>query len=148
MREVSLAQNSGFCFGVKRAVDQALKIQKQYDKKIYTLGPLIHNSDVVSYLEDHNIFSINLEDIDNLKSNDVIVIRSHGVSEDVLSLLEKKELTVINAKDISEFFDYIPGNPHFLYSALYTFTNEDTMNFFENHGIKLKVERGDRVFPK
>lgn len=96
MREVSLAQNSGFCFGVKRAVDQALKIQKQYDKKIYTLGPLIHNSDVVSYLEDHNIFSINFEDIDNLKSNDVIVIRSHGVSEDVLSLLEKKELTVIN----------------------------------------------------
>ena len=148
MSEVSLAQNSGFCFGVKRAVDQALKIQKQYDKKIYTLGPLIHNSDVVSYLEDHNIFSINLEDIDNLKSNDVIVIRSNGVSEDVLSLLEKKELTVINAKDISEFFDYIPGNPHFLYSALYTFTNEDTMNFFENHGIKLKVERGDRVFPK
>ena len=54
---------------------------------------------------------------------------------------------VTNSKDISEFFDYIPGNPHFLYSALYSYTNEDTMNFFENVGIKLKVERGGRVFP-
>ncbi|MBS6043106.1 MAG: aminoacetone oxidase family FAD-binding enzyme, partial [Clostridium baratii] len=36
---------------------------------------------------------------------------------------------------------------YFLYSSLYTFTNEDTMNFFENEGIKLKVERGGRVFP-
>ena len=70
---------------------------QQYDKKIYTLGPLIHNNDVVSYLEDRNIFSIELEDIDRLKPNDVIVIRSHGVSENVLSMLEGKGLTVVNA---------------------------------------------------
>ncbi len=46
------------------------------------------------------------------------------------------------------FFDFIPGNPQFLYSALYTYTNEDTMKFFEEEGIKLKVERGGRVFPQ
>ena len=97
MREVILAENSGFCFGVKRAVDEAIKIQKQYDKKIYTLGPLIHNNDVVSYLEDNNIFSMQLEDINKLEPKDVIVIRSHGVSEKVLSMLEEKELTVVNA---------------------------------------------------
>lgn len=64
-----------------------------------------------------------------------------------LFITGKGRCNVTNAKDISEFFDYIPGNPHFLYSALYSFTNEDTMNFFKNEGIKLKVERGDRVFP-
>ncbi|NFN94412.1 NAD(P)/FAD-dependent oxidoreductase [Clostridium botulinum] len=65
-----------------------------------------------------------------------------------LFITGKGRCNVTNAKDISEFFDYIPGNPHFLYSALYTFTNEDTVNFFSNEGIKLKVERGDRVFPE
>ena len=97
MREVILADNSGFCFGVKRAVDEAINIQKQYNKKIYTLGPLIHNNDVVGYLEDHDIFSIELEDIDRLKPKDVIVIRSHGVSKKVLSMLEERGLTVVNA---------------------------------------------------
>lgn len=60
----------------------------------------------------------------------------------------KGRCNVTNAKDIGEFFDFIPGNPHFLYSSLYSFTNEDTMNFFNKLGVKLKVERGDRVFPE
>lgn len=64
-----------------------------------------------------------------------------------LFITGKGRCNVTNAKDISEFFDFIPGNPHFLYSALYTYTNIDVMNFFENAGIKLKVERGSRVFP-
>lgn len=65
-----------------------------------------------------------------------------------LFITGKGRCNVTNAKDICEFFDFIPGNPHFLYSALYSFTNEDTMNFFKEEGIKLKVERGDRVFPE
>ena len=58
MRKVILADSSGFCFGVKRAVDEAIKVQQQYNKKIYTLGPLIHNNDVVNYLEKNNIFAV------------------------------------------------------------------------------------------
>ena len=53
--KVLLAENAGFCFGVKLAVDEAIKTQNKYNKKIYTLGPLIHNSDVVNYLEENNI---------------------------------------------------------------------------------------------
>lgn len=60
----------------------------------------------------------------------------------------KGRCNITNAKDISEFFDFIPGNPHFLYSSLYSFTNEDTMNFFNKLGVRLKTERGDRVFPE
>jgi len=97
MSEVILAKNSGFCFGVQRAVKEALRIQKEYNSKIYTLGPLIHNSDVVNFLEENNIFAIDLEDIHKLNAGDVIVIRSHGVSESVFEELEKRQLTVINA---------------------------------------------------
>ncbi|MBE6050989.1 MAG: bifunctional 4-hydroxy-3-methylbut-2-enyl diphosphate reductase/30S ribosomal protein S1 [Clostridium sp.] len=97
MRKVELAKNAGFCFGVQRAVEEALKIQKQYNKKIYTLGPLIHNTDVVKFLEENNIYAISLDSIDSLAKDDVIVIRSHGVGKDTIKLLEDKELIVINA---------------------------------------------------
>lgn len=97
MSEVILANNAGFCFGVSRAVNEALKIQKEHNAKIYTLGPLIHNNDVVKFLEENNIFSIELENIDKLSMGDVIVIRSHGVSEAVLDIVEEKKLTILNA---------------------------------------------------
>ncbi|MDY3827718.1 MAG: bifunctional 4-hydroxy-3-methylbut-2-enyl diphosphate reductase/30S ribosomal protein S1 [Clostridium sp.] len=97
MRNVILAKEAGFCFGVKRAVDETLKAKKQYKKNIYTLGPLIHNTDVVKYLEEKQIFAIELSDIDKLQANDVIIIRSHGVSKEVIKQLKKKGLIIINA---------------------------------------------------
>lgn len=78
----------------------------------------------------------------------VILIEKNEKLGKKLFITGKGRCNITNAKDISEFFDYIPGNPHFLYSSLYTFTNEDTMKFFENAGIKLKIERGERVFPE
>lgn len=82
------------------------------------------------------------------KKHDVILLDGNERIGKKLFITGKGRCNVTNAKDISEFFDYIPGNPHFLYSSLYSFTNNDTMNFFENEGIKLKTERGDRVFPE
>ena len=94
---VLLAENAGFCFGVKRAVEEAIKTQKNFNKKIYTLGPLIHNGDVVKYLEENNIYSIDIDNIDTLNKGDVILIRSHGISKETFDYLNEKELTVINA---------------------------------------------------
>lgn len=85
--------------------------------------------------------------IEASKYHDVTIVDGNEKIGKKLFITGKGRCNVTNAKDISEFFDYIPGNPHFLYSALYSFTNEDTMNFFQRYGIKLKVERGDRVFP-
>lgn len=82
------------------------------------------------------------------KKHEVVLLDGNDRIGKKLFITGKGRCNVTNAKDISEFFEYIPGNPHFLYSALYTFTNEDTMNFFKNENIKLKVERGDRVFPE
>lgn len=97
MREVILANSAGFCFGVQRAVEEAIKIQQKYNKKIYTLGPLIHNNDVVKYLEKNQIFSIELSDLDDLNLGDVVVIRSHGVPKSVMDLIKEKGLMAIDA---------------------------------------------------
>lgn len=87
---IILADKSGFCFGVKRAVDESLKVQKKFNKKIYTLGPLIHNSDVVNKLKEKGIYPIEIDNIDNLREDDVVIIRSHGVPEKIFFTLKIK----------------------------------------------------------
>ncbi|MDF2502892.1 MULTISPECIES: bifunctional 4-hydroxy-3-methylbut-2-enyl diphosphate reductase/30S ribosomal protein S1 [Clostridium] len=97
MKKIILAKSAGFCFGVKRAVDIAISIEKEKKNKIYTLGQLIHNNDVVKYLKDNNIHAIDIKDVDLLNKTDTIIIRSHGVSPDIIKLLEEKELSIVNA---------------------------------------------------
>ena len=95
--QVILADNAGFCFGVKRAVDEAVSVQNKYNKKIYTLGPLIHNNDVVNYLKERDIHAINIEDVDKLQNGDIVIIRSHGVPKKTYELLENKGINIIDA---------------------------------------------------
>ncbi|MBO6240416.1 MAG: NAD(P)/FAD-dependent oxidoreductase [Butyrivibrio sp.] len=59
----------------------------------------------------------------------------------------KGRCNVTNACDVTDFFNYVKRNPRFLYSAVYDFDNSAVMEFFENNGCHLKIERGDRVFP-
>ena len=59
----------------------------------------------------------------------------------------KGRCNITNSKEIYEFFDEINRNKNFLYSSLYSFTNEDILSFFNDNGLKTKVERGGRVFP-
>ncbi len=81
------------------------------------------------------------------EKHDVLLIERNEKLGKKLYITGKGRCNVTSAKDVSEFFDYIPTNPYFLYSPLYTFTNEDTIKFFNDRNIKLKIERGDRVFP-
>jgi len=96
MSEVTLANKAGFCFGVKRAVEETIRLREKYDKDIYTLGPLIHNNDVVKSLEEKGIYSITLEEAYNLKENDVVVIRSHGVGKNVFDHLRRNNVIIEN----------------------------------------------------
>ena len=94
--EVILAKSSGFCFGVKRAVDKVYE-QTDKDKKIYTYGPIIHNEEVVRDLEKKGVQVLeSKEDLEALTEGSV-VIRSHGVSEEICKLVEKKGLECIDA---------------------------------------------------
>ncbi|MFA9397157.1 MAG: bifunctional 4-hydroxy-3-methylbut-2-enyl diphosphate reductase/30S ribosomal protein S1 [Clostridiaceae bacterium] len=94
---VKLAPKSGFCFGVKRAVDEAIEASNSFNKRIYTLGPLIHNNSVVNYLIENDIHPIELKDINELNTGDVIIIRSHGVPKAVIEELDNKKFNIINA---------------------------------------------------
>lgn len=97
MKKILLAEKAGFCFGVKRAVDTAINFSNEYKKPIYTLGPLIHNNDVVEFLKSKNITSIELDELESLKEGDVIIIRSHGVTPNVIELLKDKNLIIADA---------------------------------------------------
>jgi len=64
-----------------------------------------------------------------------------------LFITGKGRCNLTNACDMEELFDAVCTNRKFLYSAFYGFTNQDTIRFFEECGLKTKVERGNRVFP-
>lgn len=64
-----------------------------------------------------------------------------------LSITGKGRCNITNATDMDNFIKNVPGNGRFLYSAFSQFTNQDTIDFFNEIGVKTKVERGDRVFP-
>ena len=64
-----------------------------------------------------------------------------------LRITGKGRCNVTNACDTREFLNHVPTNPRFLYSALNAFSTDDTIVFFEDAGVPLKVERGRRVFP-
>ena len=59
----------------------------------------------------------------------------------------KGRCNLTNACGMDTLFDSVRTNARFLYSAFYGFTNQDAVNFFEEEGLRLKTERGERVFP-
>lgn len=64
-----------------------------------------------------------------------------------LFITGKGRCNITNAGDIDNLFANVMSNRKFLYSAFYTFDNEQVLSFFENQGLRTKVERGNRVFP-
>lgn len=83
----------------------------------------------------------------NILNEDVVVLEKNNRPGRKLAITGKGRCNITNAVDIGDFIKNVPGNGKFLYSAFYSYTNEDVINFFEGHGVKTKVERGDRVFP-
>lgn len=65
-----------------------------------------------------------------------------------LFITGKGRCNLTNACDMEDLFDAVCTNGKFLYSAFYGFTNQDTVDFFEECGLRSKVERGNRVFPQ
>ena len=64
-----------------------------------------------------------------------------------LFITGKGRCNITNAADLEDFFPAVTSNPKFLYSAFYSFTNEQVIALFERLGVSTKVERGGRVFP-
>ena len=92
--EIILGKTAGFCYGVKRAVDGSLT-QINENKKVYCLGELVHNKQVVSDLKDKGIIFI--ENIDEVKdTNSKVIIRAHGVHKNIYEIAKNKNIELID----------------------------------------------------
>ena len=77
--KVTLAKSAGFCFGVKRAVEMVYK-EAETGKKVYTLGPIIHNEQVVQDLEQKGVRVIDTPEELSKAEDATVIIRSHGIN--------------------------------------------------------------------
>lgn len=94
MREIILASTAGFCFGVNRAVEMVEDLLNK-GQKVATLGPIIHNPQLVEDLGKRGARIV--ESPDEVKKDEVLVIRSHGVAKSVIDRAENSGLTVADA---------------------------------------------------
>jgi len=77
----------------------------------------------------------------------VVLIEKNNILGKKLRITGKGRCNITNSADIEDFIKNVPTNGKFLYSAFYSFTNDDVIKMFEDAGVKTKVERGGRVFP-
>ena len=91
---VRVAKSAGFCFGVSRAVELVEKAAGE-GKKVVTLGPIIHNRHVVGKFQSMGVGVIDTPE--EAKAENTVIIRSHGVSEDVYRRLENQGCEIIDA---------------------------------------------------
>lgn len=96
--EIKRASVLGFCFGVRRAVELAEKaLAENNGKTVYSLGPLIHNETALKILGEKGLQTIEEYNIDSIPQGSTVIIRAHGVSLKVISILEDKNCTIIDA---------------------------------------------------
>ena len=92
-----MAKTAGFCFGVKRAVEQVYEQIEKGNGPIYTYGPIIHNEEVVRDLEEKGVRVIDTKEELSALSKGVVIIRSHGVGREIYEILEHNGITVVDA---------------------------------------------------
>ena len=96
MRNIRKAVHAGYCWGVERALDivnQTAETHKEVP--VRTLGPIIHNPQVVQSLDDEGVHSI--DSLDQMREGGTVIIRTHGVAPEVYQQAETKGLTVVDA---------------------------------------------------
>lgn len=123
--KITVAKTAGFCFGVKRAVDEVYRQIETGLKPVYTYGPVIHNEQVMEKLEKKGVRVIRGEEELSDVSGGTIIIRAHGIGRDLEEKLRKTGCRIVDAtcpfvKKIHEIVDQeskngvtviIAGNP-------------------------------------
>ena len=94
MAEITLAKKAGFCFGVDRAIKLIEKLAAE-GRKVATLGPIIHNSQVIENLESRGVRVVNSPS--EVEEGAILVLRTHGVTQDVLREVEESGCEYIDA---------------------------------------------------
>lgn len=94
--EVVIDSNSGFCFGVIKAIDAAEKHLSDDASPLYCLGEIVHNNEEVTRLEDEGLITINHRQIEDISAGRLL-IRAHGEPPETYKLAKSKKLNVIDA---------------------------------------------------
>ena len=114
---IKLAKFAGFCYGVKRAVETAIKLKKENpEKNIYILGELIHNTDVINELDKMGIKTI--YEIPS-KGEGICIIRSHGAAPEIFEQIknagfELVDLTCPDVKKVQQRAVELAKNDYFV----------------------------------
>ncbi len=82
------------------------------------------------------------------RNNQVLLLEKNEKLGKKIYITGKGRCNLTNACDTEELFQHVLRNRKFLYSAFYSFSNWQVMDFFQNHGLAIKTERGERVFPQ
>lgn len=93
--EVRIAENAGFCFGVKRAMNMAWdELENKTSDNVYSLGPLIHNKQAVDKYKEKGL--IEMDSLDKIPSDSKLIIRSHGVGKKIYTDSESKNMDIVD----------------------------------------------------
>ena len=93
MKEVLLAKSAGFCYGVRRAVEQAQQLAQT--QKIYLLGEITHNAHVIAKVEE--LGAVTVHSLEEVPQGATVLIRAHGEPDQVYAQLQEKDCQVVDA---------------------------------------------------
>src|SRR5947208_2587536 len=93
VEEVRIAKRTGFCYGVREAIDYA-RLAAAQGKQTHTLGQVVHNEGVIALLEAHGIETVDA--LDDVQTGAAVVIRAHGVTPEVMARADERGLEVID----------------------------------------------------
>lgn len=150
------ANTSGFCMGVKRAMQMAIETGKKTAETVYTLGPLIHNPQAIEYLKENGVEMIS--ELQSVQAGNTIIIRAHGVPAEDFEALKNKRAHVIDAtcphvvtsqKQIKNYSDkgyhiIIVGDPeHPEIRSLQSFANNCSV--IKDYEAALKIKNLEKI---
>lgn len=92
--QVIVSESAGFCYGVSRALHAVLETAKSSGKAICTLGPLIHNPQVIRKLEENSVKSVG--SLDEVPPDSIVVMPSHGVSKSVVEQAQTSGMEIVD----------------------------------------------------
>jgi 4-hydroxy-3-methylbut-2-enyl diphosphate reductase len=94
--EILVAKRAGFCFGVKRAIDITIDMAKEIKEGLYTLGPLIHNPQVIEKLKEEGISPVEFGELEG-KTITSLIIRTHGISWQLYDAISERGIRIVDA---------------------------------------------------
>lgn len=91
--EIVVGKNAGFCGGVLNSINKANDYLKKYDK-LYCLGELVHNQQVIDKLKENGLTFI--ESLDEVNDNSNVIVRAHGISKNIYETAQKRNINLLD----------------------------------------------------